>query len=101
MASFSTIIDPLIANEHLSVHVCNVGGSVQHQHNEAFGSFSNRGNGESVLLLNGRNPKEEDFIRIFGETNVIVFKTANGELPYTTNNAQNCDDVEKAVQIVS
>jgi hypothetical protein len=102
VALFSSIIDPLIlANEHVSIHVYNVGGSVQHQHNEAFGSFSSRGKGESVLLLNDHNPKETDFIRIFGETNVVVYKTADGELPYTTNNASNCDHVEKAVQNVS
>ena len=85
MASFNTII----------------GGSVQHQHNEAFGSFSNRGNDECLLLLNGLNPKEEDFIRTFGKTNVIVFKIDDGDLPYTTNNAQNCDNVETTVQNVS
>ena len=68
VASFSTIIDPLITNEYVAIHVCNVGGSVPHQHNEVFGYFSNRGHSESVLLLNGRNPKEEDFIKKIGKT---------------------------------
>ena len=91
-----------VAEAEESFLLCrDVGGSVQHQHNEAFGSFSSRGKSKSVLLLNGRNPKEKDFIRIFSETNVVVYKTSDGELPYTTSNAQNCHDVEKAVQNVS
>ena len=49
---------------------------------------------------NGRKEAHRT-LKKFGKTNIIVFKTADGDLLYTTNNAQNYDDVEKAVQNVS
>ena len=55
----------------------------------------------STILCRARRVSEEDSIAVFGKMNVIVFKIDDGDLPYRSNNAQNCDDVEKAVQNIS